>query len=62
MRFYILEVCFFSPGTDPKSLKNVSGFSLIRFRSKVTNIFKTARNPSGVNAQKLLSRKEFLEL
>ena len=38
--FFILEVCFFSPGQDPKSLKNVSGFSLIRFRSKVTKHFQ----------------------
>ena len=34
--FYILKVCFFSLGQDPKSLKNVSGFSLIQFRAKVT--------------------------
>ena len=46
--FYILEVCFFSPGQDRKSLKNLSGNSLIRFRSKVTKRFqnceKTMRN------------------
>ena len=39
--FYILEVCFFfSPGQDPKSLKNVSGFSLIRLRSKFIEHFQ----------------------
>ena len=31
---------FFSPGQDPKSLKNVSGFSLIRLRSIVTEHFQ----------------------
>ena len=41
--FYILEVCFFSPGQDPKSLKSVLGFSLIRFRSKLTKPFQNCK-------------------
>ena len=41
MRFlYFGSLIFFSPGQDPKSLKSVSGFSLIRFRSKVTKHFQ----------------------
>ena len=33
------SLLFFSPGQDPKSLKNASGFSLIRFRLKVWELF-----------------------
>ena len=48
MQFLYFGSLFFSPGQDPKSLKNVSGFSLIRFRSKVTehlqNCEKTMRS------------------
>ena len=36
MIFIFWKFVFFSPGQDPKSLKSVSGFSLIRLRSKVT--------------------------
>ena len=43
-----MEVRVFSPDQDPKSLKNVSGFSLIRLRSQVTehlqNCEKTMRS------------------
>ena len=43
MRFlYFGSLFFFSPGQDPKSLKNVSGFSLIRFRSKGTKHFQNS--------------------
>ena len=40
MPFLYFGSLFFSPGQDPKSLKSVSGFSLIRFRSKVTKHFQ----------------------
>ena len=39
MRFLYFGSLFFFPGQDPKSLKSVSGFSLIRLRSKVTEDF-----------------------
>ena len=37
---YFGSLFFFSPCQDPTSLKNVSGFSLIRLRSKVTEHFR----------------------
>ena len=41
MRFlYLGSLFFFSLCQSPKSLKNVSGFSLIRFRLKVTKHFQ----------------------
>ena len=47
MPFLYFGSLFFSPGQDPKSLKNVSGFSLIRLCSKVEhfqNSVKTTRS------------------
>ena len=44
MRFlYFGSLFFFSQGQDPKSLKNVSGFSLIQLRSKVTEHFQNCK-------------------
>ena len=40
MRFLYFGSFFFPPGQDPKSLKNVLEFSLIRFRLKVTKHFQ----------------------
>ena len=38
--FIFWKFVFFSPGQDPKSLKNVSGFSLIRLHLNVTEHFQ----------------------